>query len=290
MLKGVFAAVLLLLNSLLWVPLLLLIACVKLLLPVPAVRRFLSHGLIFCAESWAWFNDRAHRLIHGRKVLIDALPPLRRDDWYLVISNHQSMVDIPVLQSVFNRRIPFLKFFIKRQLLWVPLFGLAWWALDYPFMRRYSKEFLRKNPHLAGRDLEQTRKSCEKFMHTPTSVMNFAEGSRFTPAKHQAQQSKYRHLLMPKAGGIGFVLGTLGQRIEHVLLVSLCYLPKVPGIWDFLCGRFQHVRVRVQKIRIPDALKNKNYITDEHFRADLFEWIDQLWHSQDQTLHEMKNG
>ena len=57
---------------------------------------------------------------------------------YLVLANHQSWVDILVLQKVFNRRIPLLRFFLKRQLFWVPLLGLAWWALDFPFMGRYT--------------------------------------------------------------------------------------------------------------------------------------------------------
>lgn len=91
-----------------------------------------------------------------------------------------------------------LKFFLKKELIWVPFLGLAWWALDFPFMKRYSRKFLAANPHLAGKDLESTKKACEKFKHTPVSVMNFVEGTRFTPEKHQRKNSPYAHLLPPR--------------------------------------------------------------------------------------------
>jgi 1-acyl-sn-glycerol-3-phosphate acyltransferase len=122
--------------------------------------------------------------------------------WYLVNCNHQSWADILVLQHLLTHRIPLLKFFLKQQLLWVPVMGLAWWALDFPFMRRHSEEVLKAHPELRGKDQEATRLACEKFSLIPTSVMNFCEGTRFTPTKHQRQQSPYRHLLRPKAGGI----------------------------------------------------------------------------------------
>jgi len=33
-------------------------------------------------------------------------------------------------------------FFIKKELMWVPFLNLAWWSLDFPFLERYSKEYL----------------------------------------------------------------------------------------------------------------------------------------------------
>ena len=50
---------------------------------------------------------------------------LARQEWYLMTSNHQSWADILVLQKVTNRRVPSLKFFLKQELIWVPLLGLA---------------------------------------------------------------------------------------------------------------------------------------------------------------------
>ena len=127
---------------------------------------------------------------------------LLRDGWYLVIANHQTWVDIVILQAVFNRRIPFLKFFIKQELIWFPLLGIAWWAMDMPFMKRFSPSYLAKNPHMKGKDRETTRRACEKFRDTPTSVLNFIEGTRFSENKRVDRKSPYNHLLQPRAGGL----------------------------------------------------------------------------------------
>src|SRR5690606_9757768 len=149
-------------------------------------------------ESWlavhTWLMDRLPRT----RFEIEGTADLRRDGHYLVLANHQSWVDILVLQKVFNRRVPLLRFFLKRSLFWVPVLGLAWWALDFPFMGRYNRRQIAKNPELGRRDIETTRKACEKFRDIPVSIMNFVEGTRFTEAKHAQQASPFRHLLKPK--------------------------------------------------------------------------------------------
>ena len=100
--------------------------------------------------------------------------------WYMVSCNHQSWVDIFVLQHLLNNRIPMLKFVLKRQLIYVPVIGLAWWALDFPFVRRRSDAYLRRTRRSVPRTWKRSRRACEKFALVPTSVMNFAEGTRFT--------------------------------------------------------------------------------------------------------------
>jgi hypothetical protein len=135
---------------------------------------------------------------------------LRTDTSYLVISNHQSWVDIPALIQALNRRTPFFKFFLKKELIWVPFLGLAWWALDYPFMKRYSKAFLAKHPELAGQDLKITKEACELFKRQPVTVVNYLEGTRFNETKRKQQGSPFKRLLKPKAGGVAFVLAAMG--------------------------------------------------------------------------------
>ena len=163
------------------------------------------------AEAWIGTNNAIFRLMGSLPLDTRGLEGLSTREWYLVLSNHRSWVDILVLQAVFNRRIPFLKFFLKQQLIWVPFLGLAWWALDFPFMRRYTAAYLEKHPEHRGKDLEVTRRACEKFRLIPTSVMNFVEGTRFTPAKHAAFKSPYRNLLPTRAGGTSFVLSVDGR-------------------------------------------------------------------------------
>ena len=63
------------------------------------------------------------------------------------------------------------------------------------------------------------------------------EGTRFTAAKHKQQKSSFQHLLNPRADGVGFVLGAMGQQLHTMINVTIVYHDKTPSFWDFLCGR-----------------------------------------------------
>src|SRR5699024_11884010 len=174
---------------------------------------------------------------------------------YLVISNHQSWVDIAALVETFNGRTPYFKFFLKKELVWVPFLGLAFWALVYPFMKRYSREVLDNHPELKGKDLEITRRACEKFKDMPVSVVNFLEGTRFTPAKKARQQSPYESLLRPKAGGVAFVMAAIGDNLDALLDVTVVYASdQAPGFWDLLCGKVPRVVVDIRNYQLGPAL------------------------------------
>ena len=284
---SVVASLLMALNALFWVPILLLFSAVKLVLPFKSVRLGIDPVLLFIAESWisgnkAWMNltQRTHWDIEG----VQGLDP---HNWYLVNSNHQSWVDILVLQYLLNRKIPLLKFFIKQQLIWVPVMGLAWWALDFPFMRRHSEDYLRKHPEMRGKDQETTRKACEKFALIPTSVMNFLEGTRFTAAKHAKQQSPYQHLLKPKAGGMALALHAMGDKFQSVLDVTIVYPDGVPTFSAFLAGRLHQVTVRVRSLPIPAHLRQGDYAQDPEFREAFANWVQQLWAQKDAKISDL---
>ncbi len=283
-LTGCLAALLLLFNILFWVPLLLLVALLKLLLPGQALRRRIDRVLLFIAQTWisgnsTWMQWTQHTVWD---VQIDA--ELHAKRWYLVNCNHQSWVDILVLQHLFNRRIPLLRFFLKQPLIWVPFMGLAWWALDFPFMRRHSPQYLEQHPEMRARDQETTRQACEKFSRIPTSVMNFVEGTRFSPAKQARQQSPYRHLLKPKAGGIAMALSVMGTQFDAILDVTIVYPEGVPNFWQFLCGRMPRVVVRARSLPVPRQLLRGDYHTDPACRAAYAHWVQQLWQEKDAQI------
>ena len=281
---GFIASMLLGLNALFWVPILLLFAVVKLVLPFKAVRLLIDPILVAIAEAWISCNSGWMALTQRTAWDVDGIAGLDPHNWYLVNSNHQTWADIFVLQHLFNRRIPLLKFFIKQQLKWVPVMGLAWWALDFPFMRRHSEEYLKRHPEMRGKDQAATRRACEKFALIPTSVMNFLEGTRFTPIKHQRQQSPYRHLLKPKAGGIALALNAMGERFQAILDVTIVYPDGAPNFWDFLCGRLQGVIVRVQILPVPAQLMNSDYANDAAIREGFQRWVQQLWQDKDAQI------
>jgi 1-acyl-sn-glycerol-3-phosphate acyltransferase len=256
---------------------------VKMIVPVPAARFACSRVLVVIAESWTGGNNWMFDVFTHTRWSVDGLDGLRRNGSYLVLCNHQSWVDIPVLQKVFNRRIPFLRFFLKSQLIWVPVLGPAWWALDFPFMKRYSRDVLARHPELQGKDMEATRRACEKFRHMPVSVMNFLEGTRFTRAKHEAQVSPYRHLLRPKAGGMAFVLDAMGDALQAVLDVTIVYPQGPCTMIDLIAGRVRDIRVHVRELSI-DAVPHGDYDTDEAYRERFRQWVNALWRGKDQDI------
>jgi 1-acyl-sn-glycerol-3-phosphate acyltransferase len=204
--------------------------------------------------------------------------------WYLVNCNHQSWVDIFVLQHTLNRRIPLLKFFLKQELIYVPVIGLAWWALDFPFMKRHDRAALRKNPELRQQDRESTRKSCAKFSLVPTSVMNFAEGTRFTPEKHKAQSSPYKHLLKPKAGALALAMAAMGEQFQSLVDATIVYPEGVPTFWQFLCGRTPRIVLRVRQVAIPPEFSAGDYEGDSEFRGTFHRWLADIWSEKDAQI------
>ena len=291
-LNGALSALLYGLNTLFWVPLVLALAVLKLVVPLKPWRTFMTYLLDACAVGWISVNNFNQRLFSRTTMEVSGLEGLARNDWYLVIANHQSWVDILLLQRVFNREIPFLKFFLKQQLIWVPFLGLAWWALDFPFMRRYSKSFLAKNPHLKGKDMETTKKACEKFQYKPTSIMNFVEGTRFTKEKHARQASPFKHLLKPKAGGIAFVLNAMGGQLHQLIDVTIFYPAGTPSFWDFINGSVSkiklHVDVKPLKGLFPEDVKVMDYFENPEQRARFQQWLNQQWQAKDQRLENWK--
>ena len=281
-LRGALAACLLLLNILFWVPWLLTLALVKLVLPFKRVRLWLDPWILRIAEAWIAGNSGWMRLTQPLCWEVSGLDNLSPRQWYLVVCNHQSWVDILVLQHVLNRRIPLLKFFLKKELIWVPIMGLAWWALEFPFMQRHSEAYLKQHPEQRGKDAATTRAACQKYALVPTSVMNFLEGTRFTPAKHARQRSPYRHLLKPKAGGVTLALEAMGERFSAVLDITLVYPDGVPTFWHFLQGRMARVVVQVRTLPVPKAAADAK--PEQALRNLCQTWVNQLWHDKDAEL------
>ncbi len=286
-LRGVIASLLLVVNTLFWCTLLFVAALVKLAIPVRGVRAVLDRLLNAIATSWVACNSGWMRLTQRAEWDVGGVDELRYEGWYLVNCNHQSWVDILVLQHLLNRRIPMLKFFLKRQLLYVPVMGLAWWALEFPFMRRHSDAYLKAHPEKRFEDIETARRACEKFALVPTSVMNFPEGTRFTAAKHAAQRSPYRHLLKPKSGALALALGVLGAKFHSFIDVTIVYPHGAPTFWQFLCGRMPRVIVRVQRREIPAELLSGDYATDPRFRRKVQHWLQRVWGEKDAQIEAL---
>ena len=279
--RGCFAALALAGNVLFFCLLMIPVALVKLAVHYRPARRVIDRMLNWIAMSWIGVNNAWIALVGNEGWQVSGADGLRRDDWYIVAANHQSWVDILVLQKVFSERVPMLKFFLKRQLIYVPIIGLAWWALDFPFMAR-------KGGMSSARDLERARQACEKFRLVPTSVINFLEGTRFTRAKHDAQRSPYRHLLKPRSGGLATALATLGEHCHRLLDVTIVYPHGAPKFWHLMSGRVDDVIVRVAQREIPADLLGGDYAGDPQFRQRMQEWVNAMWAEKDQLIEQLR--
>ena len=281
LLRGVVTATLLGLNTLIGVALMVPPALVKLLVPVTSARNAATRLLNTIANRWVANNNAWIAAVNRARWDVQGVKGLHRRGWYLVSSNHQSWVDILVLQRVLHGHVPMLKFFLKAELIWVPVIGLAWWALDFPFMKRGRGHGARAS------DLKTTREACEKFKRIPTAVMNFVEGTRFTKAKHHAQHSPYRHLLKPKIGGLGIALATMGEQFEAMLDITIVYPHGAPTFWDLLSGRVDAVIVRVQHRDIPGEVLGGDPVGDKAYRQRLSTWIEGQWAEKDALIAQL---
>lgn len=240
--------------------------------------------------------------IRSNNLMIDKIMPTK--DWrinlpdnlnpngkYLLVCNHQSWVDTSVIQYVSEGILPITRFFAKHELLYIPIVGQTFYFLDFPMMKRHSKEQIQKNPELANRDLNEARRACQLLADKPFVLLNYLEGTRITPAKHAKQQSPYQHLLKPKAGGFALALSSLGEQIDGILDMTLVYPDGTPQYSDLWQGKLTRLGVDIRHIDIKQplftALKNGEYEHDNAVKNELFAWLDEIWQAKDERIQAM---
>ncbi len=258
----------------------------KLIIPNLWFHRQLLNIMHAIFELWAFNNVLIINLVNQVDWQISGINGLNKNSWYLIIANHYSWLDIVVVAHLARTRIPMPKFFLKDSLKKMPFLGLACWALDMPFMKRYSRSFLEKHPELKGQDIETTRRSCQRFQLTPTTIVNYVEGTRCNAKKQQQQQSPYRYLLRPKAAGIAFTLAALENKFDKILNVTLIYPDNRENVTlDMLKGRLKRVIVQVEQIEVTEQLVG-DYFNDEAFKLSFQQWLNGLWRKKDQLIHQ----
>ena len=240
--------------------------------------------------------------ISSNNALIKNLLP--RKDWritlpddvhvhgkYLLVSNHQSWVDTSIVQYISEKRLPLTRFFTKFELIYIPIVGQAFYFLDFPMMRRHSKEAVAKNPALKGKDIEEAKRACALLKDKPFTLLNYLEGTRFTKEKHNKQNSPYTHLLKPRAGGLSLAISALGEHIDGILDMTIVYPDGVPTYGDLWKGNIKRLGVDVRYLEIPDDLfsgiKEGGYENDEDIKAQMFDWVEHVWQQKDQRITTM---
>lgn len=286
MIRAVLITVGLILNLILWGTPVLLGGLVK-LLTFGNLRRWVNRRLPWLGEQWARCNELLFEALLTTQWDVEGVDGLRRDGHYLIISNHVNWIDIFALFRVFRGKAPFIRFFLKQKLIWFPIAGQACWALSFPFMRRYSADYLAQHPEKRGRDLETTRVACRLYRHIPVSIVNFVEGTRITREKHEEQQSPYEHLLRPRVGGIAFVLASLGEQIDAMIDVTLVYEPQDATMWDFVTNRVRRVLVRVRRLDLPPEFYSGAAVEPGPARERFKGWIESVWREKDRLIDSL---
>ena len=284
MLRGLATFILLFCNLLFWGGLVLLVGLVKLPMPTKQSRTRIVLALAWLAEHWVAGNDAIFGMLLPTKWDVSGLEETKYDGRYLIISNHVSWVDIFAVSRVFHRKVAFLRFFLKHQLVWSPIVGQACMALEFPFMRRYTPEYLAKHPEKRGQDLATARRLCRRYRFIPVAILNFVEGTRFSREKHADQESPYRHLLRPRIGGIAFALASLGENLDAMFDVTLAYPRHDVTMWEFVTGRIDAITVRVRRLDVPAEFMTSAVTEPGDVRERFKVWIDQLWREKDALL------
>lgn len=283
-LKGIFNTLFLVVHTLFWCVPMYFFYCFKILSSNPKWLSIINPILIGTANNWIRTNNLMMDWTMSIKWELPNFDDLKLNQWYFIICNHQSWVDIMILHRIFLKKVPFIRFFIKKELRWLPVLGLAWWVYDFPIMYRHSKEQMEKNPSLRGKDFAATEKACRRYHHMPVTILNFLEGTRFTKAKQAKQNSNYNNLLEPKSGGFAFAVNVMDKKITHILDVTINYPEGSKSYWDYLCGRITRIQVKLTKREIPAHLLKGSYQDDQAYRRAFKDWIHGIWLEKDTLL------
>lgn len=283
------AATLMFFNTMFVGSFVLICGIIKMCMFHPKVRLKMANLSTKGLATWGYFNGLTFKAISKANIRIEGLEHLKSDKGYFLMSNHLSGFDIAILGYIFRSCIPTPKYFLKRELLFIPFLGLACWALDMPFVRRYSAKQLRKKPHLRGADILSTQKACKKFKDIPTSIINFVEGTRINETKRINQKSPYKHLLKPKANGMALTLSTLGGQFEKILNITIIY-PQTQFHSDkvlnaVLLGKVQDVIIHIEQLDVPQ-INYAEYKNNKELRVGFQRWLNKIWQQKDQLIEQ----
>lgn len=284
---GLLTCILILLELMIGFGTLFLVNIPRAFFPTKSFKKYISKVSNKIGDLTVYGLKIILQLMHGNSMKIFDENKFDKNTWYMAMSNHQSWADIFVLLVAAHKRIPLLKFFMKKELKWIPFIYLANKTLNMPFVNRHSKREIEKNPDLRFKDYQNTLEACKRFMRSPSTIFSYAEGTRNDPIKHKNQNSPYNNLLIPRVGGMATALSAMPE-IKTLVDYSVVYKSDKRDAWSFLKGEMRDVKILVKKYKIPEHLKHKNYSDDEEYRNNFKEWIESIWKEKDKDIDNLK--
>lgn len=246
-------------NLAFWVIWLAFFALLKLLLRRDPFRQWINNCTEFCYRGAVGVHNFWMFSVVGINLNIKGELP--DHDSPVIISNHQTWTDIPVLHgAVTLGGGPTLKFLIKRELLWVPIIGWICYSLNFPRLNRGQGSQARTKDYAA---IQAFSKSLH---HERGALLIFAEGTRFTDIKHHNQSSPYRHLLVPRPGGLKVAMETVPPNTPVVDLTIVYH--GTTHFWRCLGGSTKEIDVVI-----------RTYPGDEI--KEVRDWLNDRWQEKD---------
>lgn len=226
-------------------------------------------------------------LLHQLEWEFEIPENLSINDWYIAMSNHQSWADIFILLIAGHKKIPLLKFFMKKELQWIPIIYLVHKTIDMPFLHRHSPEQIKANPELKKLDFENAKTAAKRFSRNPSTAFSFAEGTRFSQFKHLEQQSPYPNLLKPKVGALSIALSGMPE-VKTLIDFTIVYSSNKRTAWQFLCGDLNKAKIIAKTYKIPKNLQSYTYENKSEYRKQFQLFIDEIWQKKQSMISELK--
>lgn len=255
-------------NLSFWLVLLLVFTLIKLLLPIPVITGLASRTLELIYRGAVRGDSFWMTRVIGIKIQVQGELPDHPAP--IVVCNHQTWFDIPVVQHLVAYDGPIVKFLIKRQLVWVPIIGWICYALNFPRLNRGQGDNARQKDYAAIQAASNT------LANERGALLIFAEGTRFTRRKHKDQGVPYQHLLQPRPGGFKIALETAPPGTP-VVDVTVVYRNGETNFWHGLHGACPEIDVIV-----------RNYVADEI--DDARSWLVARWAEKDELIKRRLNS
>jgi lysocardiolipin and lysophospholipid acyltransferase len=247
------------------------------LVALPFSRRAFRAVNRWCANTWWGLCVTAADRFYKVQVIFTGDDVPMRENVLLVV-NHQQMPDIPAIMKFARTkdRLGDLKFFVKKQLKWVPGMGWGMQFLDCLYIDR---------DWTADRETIRTTFARLVDGKVPVYLVSFVEGTRLTLKKLKAAREYAGshglrlpiHTLVPRTKGFEASVEGLRRHLDAVYDLTISYEVGVPTLWQYLKGLVRRIHVHVRRFPI-------NNLPDS--AEDLRRWLLDRWREKDELLDQ----